>query len=157
MSDILTVYFSATGTTAKAAKKLAAAVWSDIYEINPAEKYTLADLNWLNKNSRSSIEMSNRSFRPALADTAADISSHSTILLCFPIWWYVAPTIINSFLESYDFSGKKIILFATSGSSGFGKTLEELKCSVSEDAVMIEGCMLRRHTSAKEMQEIVFG
>ena len=103
----------------------------------------------MDKKSRSSIEMNDRSSRPALADQTADIAAYDTILLGFPIWWYVAPTIINSFLESYDFSGKKIVLFATSGGSGFGKTVDGLKPSVAADTVIIEGKMLNgRHTAS---------
>ena len=142
MSKILTAYFSAQGTTARVAKELAQAVGADIYEIKPAVPYTKADLNWMDKKSRSSVEMSNKSSRPALADRDADIAAYDTILLGFPIWWYVAPTIINSFLESYDFSGKKIVLFATSGGSGFGKTAAGLSCSVADDTEIIEGKIL---------------
>ena len=111
---------------------------ADIYEIKPAVPYTKADLNWQDKNSRSSIEMSDHNSRPEIADENADISKCDTIYLGFPIWWYIAPTIINTFLESYDFSGKKIILFATSGGSGFGKTLVNLK-SNAVGAEIIEG------------------
>ena len=121
MSKTLVAYFSAGGTTKRAAEKLAAAADGDLYEIKPAVPYTSADLNWQDKHSRSSVEMNDRSFRPELADKDADIASHDRIFLGFPIWWYVAPTIINTFLESYDFTGKEIILFATSGGSGFGR------------------------------------
>lgn len=139
MRKILVAYFSASGTTACAAKKLAQAAEADLYEIKPAVPYTRADLNWMDKKSRSSVEMNDKSSRPALADKDANISSYDTILLGFPIWWYVAPTIINSFLESYDFSGKKIVLFATSGGSGFGKTVAGLKTSVAADTAIVEG------------------
>lgn len=149
MSKTLVAYFSASGTTAHVAKELAQAVGADIYEIKPAVPYTKADLNWMDKKSRSSIEMNNKSSRPALADRNADIAAYDTILLGFPIWWYVAPTIINSFLESYDFSGKKIVLFATSGGSGLGKTAAGLKPSVAKDTILIEGKMLNgRQTTA---------
>ncbi|MBQ2617533.1 MAG: NAD(P)H-dependent oxidoreductase, partial [Synergistaceae bacterium] len=120
MSRVLVAYFSASGVTGSVAKKLAEATGADMYEIRPAVKYTSADLNWNNSNSRSSVEMKDKSSRPELADKSAEISGHDVIFLGFPIWWYVAPTIINTFLEAYDFSGKKIILFATSGGSGFG-------------------------------------
>lgn len=126
MGKTLVAYFSASGTTRKKAELIAESIKADIYEIAPARKYTSADLNWMNKDSRSSIEMSDKSFRPELADKNADIASYDRIIIGFPIWWYVAPTIINSFLESYDFSGKKIILFATSGGSSFGNTVREL-------------------------------
>ena len=138
MSKKLVAYFSASGVTAGVAEKLAKEANADIYEIKPAVPYTKADLNWQDKNSRSSIEMSDHNSRPEIADKNADISKYDTIYLGFPIWWYIAPTIINTFLESYDFSGKKIILFATSGGSGFGKTLINLKSS-TVDAEIIEG------------------
>lgn len=155
MSKILVTYFSASGNTAKVAKTLAKAANADIYEIKPEIPYTQADLNWMNKKSRSSVEMSDKSSRPALADKNADIAGHDTILLGFPIWWYVAPTIINSFLESYDFSGKKIVLFATSGGSGFGKTADSLKNSVSADAQIIEGKMLNGKLPETELKKWV--
>ena len=139
MRKALVAYFSASGTTARAAKKLAQAAAADLYEIKPAVPYTRADLNWMDKKSRSSVEMNDKSSRPALADKDANISSYDTILLGFPIWWYVAPTIINSFLESYDFSGKKIVLFATSGGSGFGKTVAGLNDSIAADTAIVEG------------------
>lgn len=126
---VLVAYFSASGTTAQTAKKLAEAVGADLYEIRPAVLYTRADLDWTNKKSRSSMEMNDRSGLPALADTNADIAAYDAVFVGFPIWWYVAPTIINTFLESYDFSGKTIIPFATSGGSGMGKTNEGLEKS----------------------------
>ena len=126
---ILVAYFSARGTTAVTAKNLAEAVGADLYEIRPAVPYTNADLDWTDKTSRSSVEMNNKSGRPALADTDADIAAYDVIFVGFPIWWYVAPTIINTFLESYDFSGKTVIPFATSGGSGMGKTNEGLEKS----------------------------
>lgn len=139
MKKTLVTYFSATGTTAKAAEVLADAIGADLYEIRAKIPYTKADLDWMDKKSRSTIEMNDKSFRPELADTKAEIDKYDTIFVGFPIWWYVAPTIINTFLESYDFSGKKIVIFATSGGSGFGKTLEELKGSVSENSELIQG------------------
>lgn len=129
MSTELVAYFSATGRTAKVAKQLAQALHSEIYEIKPEVKYNKSDLNWMNSKSRSSLEMNSKSFRPRIITGDIDVSGFDTIYLGFPIWWYVAPTVINSFLESYDFSDKKILLFATSGSSGFGSTLSELKPS----------------------------
>ena len=152
MSKTLVAYFSASGTTARVAKELAQAVGADIYEIKPAVPYTEADLNWMNKKSRSSVEMNDKSSRPALADRDADIAAFDTILLGFPIWWYVAPTIINSFLESYDFSGKKIVLFATSGGSGFGKTVAGLKPSVAADTVITEGKILNGRQTAESLK-----
>ena len=137
MAKALVAYFSASGRTAKVARKLAAAMGADSYEIKPEVKYTKADLNWMNKNSRSSLEMNDKSFRPAIITGDVDVSGYSTIYLGFPIWWYVAPTLINTFLEAYDFGGKKIVLFATSGGSGFGNTVAELKPS-APNAEIIE-------------------
>lgn len=139
MSKILIAYFSASGVTERVAKVLADEAKADLYSIRPAEPYTEADLNWQDKNSRSSKEMRDKSSRPALADKGANIQEYDTVFLGFPIWWYVAPTIINTFLESYDFSGKTIILFATSGGSGFGQTVQTLKRSVDSSAVIQEG------------------
>ena len=142
MSKKLVAYFSASGVTAKVADMLADAVGADIYEIRPETPYTKADLNWMDKKSRSTIEMNDKAFRPAIADKDAEIDQYDTIFIGFPIWWYVAPTIINTFLESYDFSGKMVILFATSGGSKFGKTVEELKVSVPDTCEIIEGKLL---------------
>ena len=127
MSNKLVAYFSATGKTAKVAKKLAAAIGADAYEIKPQVKYTKADLNWMNKKSRSSVEMNDKSIRPAIITGDVAVSCYDTVYLGFPIWWYVAPTVINTFLEAYDFTDKRIVLFATSGSSGFGNTVAELQ------------------------------
>ena len=129
MSNKLVAYFSATGKTAKVAEKLASGIGADLYEIKPEVKYTKADLNWMNKKSRSSIEMNDKGFRPAIIAGNVDLSGYDTIYLGFPIWWYVAPTLMNTFLEAYNFTGKKIVLFATSGSSGFGNTVAELQPS----------------------------
>ncbi|WP_294549450.1 flavodoxin [uncultured Pseudoflavonifractor sp.] len=137
----LVAYFSASGTTAKAAKTLEKAVGGDLYEIKPAVPYTSADLNWMDKHSRSSVEMNDKHSRPALADTAAPIAGHDVIFLGFPIWWYMAPTIINTFLESYDFTGKTIVLFATSGGSGLGKSAAGLRSS-APGAKILDGRML---------------
>lgn len=141
MRKKLVAYFSASGTTARAAKDLAKAAGADLYEIKPAVPYTRADLNWQDKNSRSSVEMRDKSSRPALADTSANIADYDVIFVGFPIWWYIAPTIINSFLEAYDFSGKKIVLFATSGGSGFGKAVAGLQSS-APGATIVEGMLL---------------
>ena len=147
MAKTLVAYFSATGRTAKAAELLADALGADIHEIQPKVPYTKADLNWLNKKSRSSVEMNNKTFRPEIAESNVQIAEYDVIFLGFPIWWYVAPTIINTFLESSDFSGKKIILFATSGGSKFGKTVEELKVSGSADTEIVEGKLLNGRQS----------
>lgn len=148
----LVAYFSASGVTARAAKTLAEAAGADLYEIKPKMPYTKADLNWMDKNARSSIEMKDPSSRPELADENADIASYDVIFLGFPIWWYVAPTIINTFLEAYDFSGKTIILFATSGGSGLGKTVEKLNPSVSDTTVIKEGKLLNGQVTKENLE-----
>ncbi|MBR3267492.1 MAG: NAD(P)H-dependent oxidoreductase [Oscillospiraceae bacterium] len=153
MSRKLVAYFSASGKTAKTARKLADAAGADLYEIRPAVPYTKQDLNWMNRKSRSSTEMNNHSFRPAIADTDADIAAYDTVYVGFPIWWYIAPTIINTFLESYDFSGKKIILFATSGGSGFGKAAENLRHS-APDAEIIEGKVNPKEKDFQKLAEM---
>ncbi len=126
MAKKLVAYFSASGVTAGVAEKLAGAAGADLYEIKPAVPYTKADLDWMNKQSRSSIEMSDLSSRPEISGRVDNMDEYDVIFVGFPIWWYVASTIINTFLESYDLTGKTIILFATSGGSGFGKTAEKL-------------------------------
>ena len=134
--------FSPTGTTRKIANLITEVTGADIYEIKPAEKYTSMDLDWDKQNSRTTKEMQDINSRPELADKNANISEYDTIYLGFPIWWYVAPHIINTFLESYDFSGKTIVTFATSGGSGFGDTLSFLKHS-APDAKFIQGRVFR--------------
>ncbi len=153
MSDKLIVYFSASGVTAKAAEKLAKVAGGDLYEIKPAEKYTQSDLDWRDKQSRSSVEMTDKTFRPSVITGDVDIAAYNTIYLGFPIWWYVAPTIVNSFLESYGFKGKKIVMFATSGSSRLGNTLAELKPS-APGAVFVEGGMLNGILTEQRLQEV---
>ena len=155
MKKALVAYFSASGVTAKVAKALAKAAEADLYEIKPEIPYTQADLNWMDKRSRSSVEMNNQAFRPALANRDAKIKEYDMVFLGFPIWWYVAPTIINTFLESYDFSGKTIVLFATSGGSGFGKTADALRGSVASDTKLVEGRMLNGCLSETELRSWV--
>ena len=147
----LVAYFSATGTTAKAAKALANAVGGELYEIKPAIPYTSADLNWMDKNSRSSVEMKDVNSRPALADKDAPVSKYDVIFLGFPVWWYVAPTILNTFLENYDFAGKTIVLFATSGSSGLGKSAAGLRPS-APGAKIVDGRMLNGPLNEAELK-----
>lgn len=151
---ILVAYFSASGVTAKAAWKLAEASGADLYEIKPEVPYTSADLNWMDKKSRSSIEMNNPSSRPAIADKLPDMEKYDVVFVGFPIWWYVAPTIINTFLESYDFSGKTIIPFATSGGSGLGRTNAKLKPSCP-GATLAEGKMLNGELSEESLKKWV--
>ena len=126
MSRKLVAYFSASGVTAKVAERLSEAIGADLYEIEPQVAYTKADLDWMDKMSRSTIEMNDQTSRPAISGKRDNMGVYDTIFVGFPIWWYVAPTIINTFLESYDFTGKTIIPFATSGGSGMGKTNEML-------------------------------
>ena len=154
--NALVAYFSATGTTAKAAKALANAVDGELYEIKPAVPYTSADLNWMDKGSRSSVEMMDAHSRPALADVNAPVAVHDVIFLGFPVWWYVAPTILNTFLEAYDFTGKTIILFATSGGSGLGKSAAGLRPSAPR-AKILDGRMLNGSLSEAELKTWVEG
>ena len=155
MSKNLVAYFSASGVTADAAKKIAQAANADLYEIRPEVPYTAEDLNWQDKNSRSSVEMNDRTSRPALADKNAKAEEYDVIFLGFPIWWYTAPTIINTFLEGYEFSGKTIILFATSGSTGFDKSAADLKVSVDDSAVIKEGIVIHGKQSPQEWKNWV--
>ncbi len=148
MSKTLVAYFSASGVTAEAAKRVAAAAGADLYEISPAVPYTKADLNWMDKKSRSSVEMNNPDSRPEIKTSVDNMAQYDTVIIGFPIWWYVAPTIINTFLESYDFAGKKIALFATSGGSGFGKTVDKLKVSVDGSARFVSEKLLNGASDA---------
>lgn len=127
MKKLLVAYFSASGVTAQAAETIAETIGADLYEIRPETPYTPADLDWMNRRSRSSVEMNDPASRPAIAEPAADIEQYDTILVGFPVWWYVEPRIVDTFLESYDFSGKTMIPFATSGGSGIGKAEQSLK------------------------------
>ena len=127
MGKTLVAYFSAGGTTARAAKALAQAAGADLYEIRPAQPYTNADLDWMDRKSRSSVEMNDGSARPAIADQVENMEDYDTVFVGYPIWWYTAPRIVNTFLESYDFSGKTVIPFATSGGSGVEKSAGDLK------------------------------
>ena len=150
---ILVAYFSATGTTKKVAENLATAVNADIYEIKPLIAYTSADLNWHNSNSRSSVEMKDKSSRPEIAEDNFSVKDYDVIYLGFPIWWGTSPRIINTFLEKQDFANKKIIIFATSGSSGIGNTDEDLKQSVSTSATIIKGKTLNGNPSVEELEK----
>ncbi len=141
MSKRLVAYFSASGVTGKVAKMVAEAAGADLYEIRPKQLYTKADLNWMDQNARSTIEMKDKKIRPEIVDIDAKIAEYDEILIGFPIWWYVAPTIIHTFLEKYDFTGKEIVLFATSGGSGFGNTVKELEPS-APGATIVEGKLL---------------
>ena len=152
MKKTLTAYFSASGVTAKAAIAVAGAAGSDIFEIKPAVPYTSADLNWMDKKSRSAVEMNDPACRPEIASRVDDMDSNDTIFLGFPIWWYREPSIIDTFLESYDFTGKKIVLFATSGGSGFGKTAQGLK-KLAPGADIVEGRLLNGRPGSAALKE----
>ena len=154
MAKTLVAYFSASGVTKKVAQNIQSALNADIYEIKPAIPYSDADLNWMDKNSRSTIEMEDKSSRPEIILDGLDVAQYSVIFLGFPIWWYIAPTIINTFLEAYDFSGKKIVLFATSGGSGFGKTIDFVKNS-APNAEFIQGKLLNHNPSTADIQNWV--
>ena len=151
---ILVAYFSASGVTAKAAWKLSEAIGADLHEIKPEVLYSSADLNWMDKKSRSSVEMNDPSSRPTIAEKLADMEKYDVVFVGFPIWWYVAPTIINTFLESYDFSGKTIIPFATSGGSGMGKTNAKLKPSCP-GATLLQGRLLNGNLSEESLKKWV--
>ena len=151
MFPVLVAYFSASGVTAAAAKKLAYVAGGDLYEIRPAETYKKRDLNWLNPFARSTREMKGKLPYPELADGNANVAEHALIFLGFPIWWYRAPTIINRFLQSYNFTGKRIVLFATSGGSGFGKTAEKLREDIHGDAILEEGILMNEDLTESEL------
>lgn len=151
-NNILVAYFSATGTTARVAKKIAEVVNGDLFAIIPVKNYTEADLDWHNQASRSSREMQDKKSRPAIANQVSNMGDYDQIFLGFPIWWYQAPTIINTFLESYDLTNKIIIPFATSGGSGMGKTNDYLKVSCPQ-ALLKEGARLKANSSELEIKE----
>ena len=152
MNKTLVAFFSASGTTRRVAEKLAAATGSDLYEIKPAVPYTSADLDWQDKHSRSSVEMNDPASRPELADHDANLENYERIFLGFPIWWYTAPHIICTFLESYDLTGKQLVLFATSGGSGLGRTAKDLSSSCP-GAKIIEGGMFNGNPSEAELKK----
>lgn len=151
MSKVLVAYFSASGVTAKLAKRLATAIGADLHEIQPEVPYTDADLDWRDKTSRSSVEMNDKSYRPAVANKVENMGQYDVIFAAFPIWWYVAPTIVNTFMEQYDLSGKTIIPLATSGSSGMGNTNDELAVSCP-GAELKEGKRFPADASGEELK-----
>ena len=146
----LVAYFSASGQTAKLAKTLAGVTGGDLFEIAPETAYTAADLDWMDKKSRSTIEMKDPKSRPAIAGKVADMAQYDTVFVGFPIWWYQAPRIIETFLESYDFSGKTVIPFATSGGSGIGKTNEKLAPSCP-GAKLLHGKVFNSYSSKADL------
>ena len=152
MSKSLVAYFSASGVTKKVAERLAKATSSDLFEIVPERPYTDDDLNWRNENSRSSVEMKDRSSRPAISSKKDNMSDYHTIFIGFPIWWYREPSIIDTFLESCDFSGRTIIPFATSGGSGMGDVKDNFK-RIAKGANVIEGKRFPSSVSERELAD----
>ena len=150
MKKILIAYFSASGETARLAKTLAAVTGGDLFEIQPETAYTAADLDWTDRHSRSTVEMQDEKSRPAIAGRVAAMEQYDTVFIGFPIWWYVAPTIINTFLESFDLSGKTIVPFATSGGSGMGKTNAGLAPSC-RGAKLLDGKVFKMNVTAEEL------
>ncbi len=149
MAKTLVAYFSASGTTAGVAENLAAATGADLFEIEPARPYTSADLNWQDKKSRTTIEMNDESCRPAIAGEAVDMGAYDTVFVGFPVWWYVEPRIIDTFLEAYDFSGKTVVPFATSGGSGLGRAPQRMQALVPGAKVLAGGLLNGRPSQAE--------
>ena len=151
MAKALVAYFSASGVTKKLAERLAGAIGADVFEIVPEKIYTEADLNWMNKNSRSSVEMNDKSCRPAIASKVDDMSQYDVVFVCFPVWWYREPSIIDTFAEAYDFSGKTIVPFATSGSSGIGESGKNIG-ELAKDAHVFAGSRFAANADADELK-----
>ena len=151
MSKVLVAYFSASGVTAKLSERLAAAIDADIYEIKPEIPYTGADLNWMDKQSRSSVEMNDRSSRPAIGNKVEDMEQYDTVFVGFPIWWYREPSIIDTFMEAYDFTGKTIVPFATSGGSGMGDSSANMQ-ALAKGAKVVEGKRFGSNASEDELK-----
>ena len=151
MSKILVAYFSATGTTARVGQQIAEALGADTFAIEPEQPYTSADLNWNDRKSRSSVEMNDESCRPAIAGTVNDMASYDAVFVGFPVWWYVEPRIIDTFLESYDFSGKTIIPFATSGGSGLGRAPQRMQ-QIAAGSTVVAGKLLNGRQSADALR-----
>lgn len=156
MNKSLVAYFSATGTTEGAANALAKAARADLYRITPAQPYSSRDLNWNNSSSRSSVEMGNDSARPALAQVAPDLSPYDVVFVDFPIWWYVEPRIVDTFLESCDLSGKAVVPFATSGSSGITRAASRMRDIVPQ-ARVLDGRMMNDRPSTSELEAWIRG
>ena len=151
MSKILVSYFSASGITKGVAEKIADAVEGDLFEIEPVEKYTDADLNWMDKKSRSTIEMNDRSFRPPVKNKVENLGDYDKVVIGFPVWWYTAPTIINTFIEENDLTGKSIYVFCTSGSSGVDGSLNDLK-NTYPNLNFISGKRLKSNVDLEEIK-----
>ena len=153
----LVTYFSASGVTETLAKKISETAEADLYEITPAQRYTTADLDWTNKKSRSSVEMNDVDCRPALADKDVKIDDYDTIFVGFPIWWGREPSVIDTFLESYDFSNKTIVMYATSGGSGMGQTAKRIRQLVGESTNVIDGKVISSRTSKEQIRRWLDG
>ena len=151
MANTLVVYFSASGTTKGVAQDLAAAIGADLFEIAPVEPYSAADLDWTDKKSRSTIEMNDESSRPAIAGVVDNMAAYETVFVGFPVWWYVEPRIIDTFLEAYDFAGKTIVPFATSGGSGLGQAPQRMQ-QLAPGAQVLAGKLLNGRPSAAELK-----
>ena len=151
MSKTLIAYFSTGGNTRRAAKALATAAGADLYEIKPVQPYSHADLNWMDKKSRSTIEMNDPSSRPEIVGPLPDVSGYDTILLGFPVWWYTCPAIIRTFLEGLDLHGKKLVPFATSGGSDLGDTAEHLK-EYAPGAEVLPGRMMNGRINPDDLK-----
>lgn len=152
MSKVLVAYFSASGVTKKLAEKLAEATGGDLFEIVPEVLYTKSDLNWMNPKSRSSVEMKDRACRPAIASRVEDMSAYDAVFVGFPVWWYREPSIIDTFAESYDFTDKTIIPFATSGSSGIGSSGENI-AALAKGAKVASGERFKASASVEELRD----
>ena len=152
MARILVAYFSASGVTAKVAEKLAKAIDADLYEIAPAVPYTKTDLNWMDKKSRSSVEMNDRSCRPTIATTVENMAQYDTVFVGFPIWWYREPSIIDTFMEAYDLTGKTVVPFATSGGSGLGDSYKNMQ-ALAPGVKVHDGEKFSQTVSEKTLKE----
>lgn len=151
MASTLVAYFSASGTTAKAARALADALDADLFEIQPEQPYSSADLNWNNASSRSSLEMNDDACRPVISNEVENMEQYHTVFVGFPIWWYVEPRIIDTFLEAYNFEGKTIVPFATSGGSGLGRAPQRMG-EIAKGSIVKPGKMLNGHQSAQALR-----
>lgn len=150
MDKALVAYFSASGVTAKVAERLSEAAGADLFEIAPEVPYTKADLNWMNKNSRSTLEMNDRACRPPMAEVP-NVSGYDVIFVGFPVWWYREPSIIDTFMESADFTGKTVVPFCTSGGSGLGDSTQNMQ-ALAKGAKVKEGQRFKGSVSADELK-----
>ena len=153
MSKKLVTFFSASGVTARLAKTIAQAADAELYEIRPAQPYTSADLNWMDRKSRSTLEMKDENCRPALADAAAPVAEADVVFVGFPIWWGREPSVVDTFLEAYDFTGKTVVVYATSGGSGMGKTASRVQGILGKGARVVDGKVLRASSSVQSIEK----